>query len=183
MTARDGWDGILEPGETVLWQGQPVPGFTLTARTTTMFVFGLVFSGSAWFMITIMVSMDKVLLWMLGLPFLAAGLSMIAGATVWPPYVQKYTWYTLTQKRAMIATAVPLLDRRLDTYPISTENEIALVDGALQTVYFATGVDRRDGQDVSFKIGFERISEGHKVYRLLCDIQAKAQYPRQRRNR
>jgi hypothetical protein len=181
MEKTMGWDGILDPGESIIWQGRPVPGFQLTGSSLVMTLFGMVFAGFALFWMLTARSMAGEtntgiigLFWLFGLPFLAVGLGIVASATVWPIYRQKHTWYSLTRKRAFIATDLPLAGKQLKSYPITRNDPLELVDGPLQSVYFATESHRSDGTDHTVKIGFERLADGREVYRLLRDIRADA---------
>ena len=49
MTAPAGWEGILDTGETILWQGRPDGKIVLRPANTATFVFGLAFAGFALF--------------------------------------------------------------------------------------------------------------------------------------
>ena len=48
-TAPAGWEGILDPGERILWQGRPVPGIVWRPQQMVTFLFGLAFAGFALF--------------------------------------------------------------------------------------------------------------------------------------
>ena len=183
MNARDPWDGILDDGESILWQGRPTPGWTPTIPRLVKIPFGLFFSGFAvfWmlnaFEMTGGVTGDSPrgiwnLFWLAGLPFFFAGLGIVAWATVWPPYLHKHTWYTLTNKRALIATHVPYSHRRLTSYPITTDSPLELEEGPFQTIIFARETRRGSRKTYTVDISFERISDGREVYRLLREIRA-----------
>ena len=185
MTARDPWDGILDDGESILWQGRPTPGWTPTIPRLVKIPFGLFFSGFAvfWMLKTFettgSVTEDSPawilnFFWLTGLPFFFAGLGIIAWATVWPPYLHKHTWYTLTNQRAIIATHVPFTNRRLKSYPITIDSPLELEEGALQTIIFARETRRANGRNYTVDIGFERITDGRNVYRKMRDIQTQA---------
>lgn len=181
MAKRDGWAGILDPDENILWQGRPVPGFTLTPMSIVKLLSGAIFAGFALFWIIMAsTSISGGLGWffgVFGLPFLFIGLGIMASGTIWPPYRQKHTWYSLTHKRAFIATDLPLVGRQLKSYPMREDDLLELVDGPLQSVYFTSETATSEGRDYAVKIGFERLTDGREVYRMLRDIRANAGQP------
>ena len=183
MSGADEWDKILGPGGEIIWQGQPVPGFEPTVGSFVISLFGGIFTILALFwmaMVSNIVSTAPVsalpeamdYYWLAGLPFLAIGLGIIASVTIWPEYRQKRTWYTLTNKHAYIATNIPITGKRLKPYSIQKCEFLELKDGPLQSVFFAKET-RKDDDDVhTINIGFERIADGHEVYRFLRNIRA-----------
>ena len=50
-SAIPGWEGILDPGEKIVWQGRPEQGFDIAAKDIPSAVFALFFSGFAVFWI------------------------------------------------------------------------------------------------------------------------------------
>lgn len=185
MSKRDPWDGILDDGESILWQGRPTPGWRPTTPRLVKIPFGLFFSGFAVFWMLKAFEMTGGVtgdapggilkfFWLAGLPFFFAGLGIIAGATVWPPYLHKYTWYTLTNQRAIIATHVPFTNRRLKSYPITADSPLELEEGAFQTIIFARETRPGKSKPYTVDIGFERITDGRDVYRKMRDIQTQA---------
>ena len=82
------------------------------------------------------------------------------------------TWYTLTNKRAVIATDIKR--REFTSYPITADNDIRLpLFGPKTTVWFAQHIDpaddHEDTDDITL-IGFELIKEAPYVAKLLEDI-------------
>ena len=45
MNAADPWDGLLDPGEEIIWQGQPAPGVQFEWDNAFMPFFFLFFTG------------------------------------------------------------------------------------------------------------------------------------------
>lgn len=191
MTQGSGWDGILEPGETILWQGQPQPGIIWRDALSPLGLFGVVFTGFSLFWITAAASMlaegpgfPFTLFPLFGLPFLLVGLFMMGGHVVLDAYVRATTWYTLTDRTAYVARAI-LGKRTLESYPIAAMDRLELTDGMPGDVIF--GVARqahpervaRQGRarnklvtGTVTQTGFRKITEARKVWRMIRDRQA-----------
>lgn len=172
MTTPPGWDGILDQDETILWQGRPDTGISLGAQNIVMLVFGLFFSGFALFWMA-MASMAGGYFWMFGLIHFAVGLGIAFGAILWGPFRRRHSWYTLTDRRAFVATDLPVQGKRLKSWPIDADTALELVDGPLQTVNFATEMRRGKNGRYEVAVGFERLRDGKAVYRLMRDTQAR----------
>lgn len=165
-----GWEGILEPGERVLWQGQPTQGLRFDTRTSHT-IMGLVVTAFAigWTIVAARATWDQGLpsaaLPLFGLYFIYQGLGKAGGFALWRAYVHSRTWYTLTDRRAFIATHV-LGQRRLNDWRVAEFGEIVHDYGPPPCVWFAEaprGKNRR--------IGFRDIDEAYTVMSLLRDLQ------------
>lgn len=169
-TAPAGWEGILDPGERILWQGRPVPGIVWRPQQMVTFLFGLAFAGFALFWM-LMAATAGGFFWMFGLIHFGVGLALSFGPIVWPAYMRRHTWYTLTDRRAFIATDAPLLGRRLKSYPIERGTVLSYDAGNPATIHFAHVMRRTKNGSSRSDIGFERIAEGPEVYGLMRQIQ------------
>ena len=170
---RTGWEGILDEGETVLWQGRPDARVVFRIEKAFQFIFGLFFAGFAVFWM-VMASQAGGAFWMFGLLHFGVGLAVAFGALFKDAYRRRHTWYTLTDRRAFIATDMPHKGRVLDSYPITPDTRLIMVDASarLATVNFASEEKRGNkGRRFTVPVGFERIPEGEKVYRLMRNIQ------------
>lgn len=166
-----GWQGILDPGERIVWQGRPDPGFDVPAREIPQGVFALFFSGFAVFWMSKAAEFGGAF-WMFGLIHFSVGLGIFWKAIFGTTARRRRTWYTLTDRRAFIATDFPFKGRELKSYPISADTPITYRAGPLATIHFAR--ERRTGQkgrSYTVNIGFERIAEGDKVIALLRKAQ------------
>ncbi len=173
MTMNAGWESILDPGENIVWQGRPDGAVTLRPRNIMMLVFGLFFAGFALFWM-LMAAQSGGGFWMFGLIHFAVGAGIIYAAVFWGAFKRRRSWYTLTDRRAMIATDLPLVGKRLKSWPITASSVLELEQGPPDTVNFAETVKRtRNGSRV-VPIGFERIEAAREVYRMMRDIQARA---------
>lgn len=170
MSAPAGWGGILDDGEAILWQGRPDGAVKFKVAHLLSGLFGLIFAGFAlvWM---VMASSAGGYFWMFGLIHFFVGLSIGIGPPFWNAWRRRHTWYTLTDRRAFIATDIPLRGRRLASYPIDGDTVLDYQSGDLDTIYFAHEMRRIKNGTRRHDIGFERITGGAEVYRTLRDIQ------------
>jgi len=165
------WQGILDPGEKIVWQGQPDQGFDVAAKEIPKAMFALFFSGFAIFWMS-QAAAHGGPFWMFGLIHFSVGLGIFWKAIFGATQRRRRTWYTLTDRRAFVATDMPFKNRALKSYPITPDSPISYRAGPLATIHFAR--ERRTGdKGRSFiaNIGFERIAEGEKVIALLRKAQ------------
>lgn len=169
--ARDeGWDGILDTDETIIWQGRPDGSFVVTGGMITSGLFGLFFAGFAVFWMVI-ASQGGGFFWMFGLIHFGAGVALVAGTVLGPSFMRRRTWYTLTNQRAFIAKTRPFAGRSLKSYPINADTVIELRDGAPASIMFASQRKRQGKTHKMVPIGFERIDDARNVLQLLRNIQ------------
>lgn len=178
MTASTTWEHILDDDERILWQGKPDGAIVLHPRNIFGLLFGLFFSGFALFWM-IGAAQGGGLFWMFGLLHFAVGLGIVFGAVGWGAFKRRRSWYTLTDRRAFIATSLPLRGNGLKSYPIGAGTQLELVDGPLATVNFHTETKRGENGSYEVPVGFERIADGQKVFRLMRDIQIEAEAGRE----
>lgn len=166
-----GWEGILDEGEKILWQGRPDSGFYLEPWTLIPAAFGLFFSGFALFWMIGAASAGGGF-WAFGLIHFGFGLFIIANSLFGPVIRRRHTWYTLTNRRAFIATDLPWQGKRLKSYPIDKTTQFEHLPGnGLETTYFATEERRGSkGRSYTVKIGFERVEDGEVAWKLLREV-------------
>lgn len=175
-----GWENILAPGETILWQGQPDAGvdWSELARPTT--VFGLAFMAFAIFLLTRPETGGNPVAALAFLVFLIFGAHLAVGRLFWDAYRRGKTHYTLSNRTAFVATDV-MGRRDLRSIPLSRGMPMTLQDSVPGSVVF--GVDERvipgrwqgsrsDGMYVPAKtvrrpVGFLRIANAGQVYGLM----------------
>lgn len=173
-----GWEGILDPSETILWQGQPDGAVHFSARSLPEIGFGVIFAGFAVFWMSSAAAMGAPILFTaFGLPFVLVGLGVILRSNVLAAFRRRRSFYTLTSRRAIIATQMPWSGRSLKSYPITPANALELdEDGSLGTLTFHRENWRdSDGDRRSTSAGFERIPDGRHVLALMRKIQNEAQ--------
>lgn len=166
-----GWEGILDEGEEILWQGRPDPTFHVTGGGVLGALFGMVFSGFAFIWMWVASSSGGPF-WMFGLIHFGAGLAIIGSTFFGPTWKRRHTWYTLSDRRAFVATDLPFKGRTLKSYPIGPATRIEYQKGALATINFAQEWRRGDkGRRYQVKIGFERLEDGDAVMRHIREAQ------------
>lgn len=164
-----GWAGILEPGENILWQGTPAFRLRLGLIDRANAIQGLFMIGFGIFWIWMLPRFD--------LLFIAAGLFMIGiglrqtiGPALTQAYLMKHSFYTLTDRRAILATDSPIRGRRLVSYPVEAGTQIAYSPTEPPSILFGPqtyGVVRP---------GFMYIPEADRVIEMMRQIQ-RAQQP------
>jgi hypothetical protein len=169
--APQGWEGILDKGEKILWQGRPAQGLHISFTKIPVAVFGLFFAGFALFWM-IMASQAGGGFWMFGLIHFTVGVGLTGTALVGETFRHRATWYTLTDRRAFIATDLPWKGRTLESYTIDPDTRLDYRAGDPASIYFARELRRGSkGRSYWANVGFERISGGEKVMRLLRKVQ------------
>lgn len=164
------WDDILDAGEKILWQGRPDGAFTFSLHNNTSFFGWLYLCGFApIYMIIFSDTRDAYLI--MGLLYFCVGIYLIYRPLQKDAITRRYTWYTLTNTRAFIATAVPKSAPTLKSYEITPATVINFRPKMPATIYFAERAIGRDKNLGKFQIGFQRIESGEEVYRLIRDIQ------------
>ena len=171
-TDREGWEGILMPGEEILWQGRPDPSLLFGPKQLGISAFGLVFAGFAaiWMLLA---SSAGGYFWTFGLIHFTVGLAMSFGAFFYAPWRRRHTWYTLTSQRAFIATDLPLFGRKLKSWPIDGDTAISYEPGPRATLHFAREFHQTKNGTRVVPVGFERIAEGDEVHRLMSGIRTR----------
>ena len=169
----DGWEGILDKGETILWQGRPDGAIVFTFTNAFTSLFGVAFAGFALFWM-IMASQAGGGFWMFGLIHFSVGIGLAIGPIGWSAWRRRRTWYTLTDRRAFIATNMAVRGKSLDSYPITDDTVLTLEQGPPDNLFFATRTKPTKNGTRTVKLGFERIDQGREVYRMMRDIQENA---------
>ncbi len=168
--APPGWEGILDPGEAILWQGRPDGKVAWRIGHVFSFLFGLAFAGFALFWM-VMASQAGGGFWMFGLIHFFVGLGLAFGPPFWSAWKRRHTWYTLTDRRAFIATDLPMRGRALKSYPITKSTALDYQAGEPATIHFAHEYRSTKNGSRRVPIGFERIEGGAEVYRIFRHLQ------------
>jgi len=171
----DGWENILDTDEKILWQGQPDGRFRLRGKNIALSIFGLFFLGFSLFWITMASTATSatggagLMFPLFGLPFVLIGLYLVIGIHWFDALGRRKTHYTLTDKRAFIATG--FLGKRLKSYPIDGDTVLELRPGTPGSVFFAKEIRRGKNGTYRIPIGFELIPDAEKVYQIFRTVQ------------
>lgn len=167
----EGWENTLAEGETILWQGRPVPGISFSLAQSFTTLFGLAFTGFALFWM-MQAARSGGYIWTFGLIHFTAGLGVLLGPVLLPAYMRKRTWYTLSTEKAYIADMPILAGKRLRSYPITKDTPIEIKTGTYTTIIFASSQRRgKNNRSYTVPIGFERLTDGDTVRGLIRTIQ------------
>ena len=176
----------LRPGETLLWEGAPAPGFHQRGKAAFLMVFGLPFLilGVALFFFGLRrltqaaTTSDAGLALFLtafALPFGGLGAFLVFGPLVEARTASRDIRYALTTRAAYIARSGRFPS--LKVYPILPSTALELEPGTRAgTVWLHARLERdSDGDLGTTKAGFENIAEGEKVFLLIRELQGKAE--------
>ncbi|HFC04770.1 MAG TPA: hypothetical protein ENJ55_03605 [Rhizobiales bacterium] len=101
--------------------------------------------------------------------FVVIGLYLVIGRFFWDSFKRRHTYYTLTDKRAFVATNT--WKKSLRALPITTSSLVEYQPGKEATIILQRE-SRNTGEGVTtIEHGFEFINDGEKVYRLISEIQ------------
>lgn len=176
MSAAE-WDGILEEGERILWQGSPDPKVQISRAAVRPMLLGvgpIIFAVVMYRVTGPDLSFrdppSYVLYGVMAL-LMAMGLWMIIGAPFREARKRRNSFYTLTTKRAFIGLGG---DRRtLEHHEITEDTPIIFHPGDRATLYFARRIIKSSDPDTSDRIepiGFELIREGDHVHQLMTAV-------------
>lgn len=172
----DGWEGILEPGERVIWQGQPDPTPEFDRLRPGRVITGLAVTGFAlfWtFLASGAVATEGLIGWifpMFGLFFVVLGVRQAGADLLIDAWRRRRTWYSLTNRRAFIASDL-FGKRRLDAYPITPATHFEHDGDDPGSIWFATDFVRTKRGSRRRRVGFERVPESGKVLDMMVRVQ------------
>jgi hypothetical protein len=168
----EGWQGILDPGERILWQGQPDSSVRLADLNPKQSLIGLAILAFAlfWTISAIAAAADQGFVTLFfagfGLFFIWIGFQRAGGYLLIDGYTRSRTWYTLTDRRAFVGTEV-FGKRKLRSFPIGPETVLTIDDEIPGSIWFAKAYGKTGRHDV----GFRRIDGARQVYDLMRKVQ------------
>ena len=165
-----GWEGILAPGERILWQGRPDGRLTFRGHSLGLMFMGAVFSAVALLFMGIGIVAGDLVFTLFPVIHLSVGLGLMFGMPVYGAYARRRTWYTLTDRRAVIATDYWPKGRDITLHEIGPDSPVTLVERPWPGVQFATHHLRTKNGTRILPIGFERIAEARLVHDILHSI-------------
>ena len=169
------WDGILRPGERILWQGAAQSGEPYRQASPAQLI-----AGFAIIVIYALYSFrfadiaenrgEALILHAISGTVIAVFLIHIFGKPMLDAYKVRRRFYTLTSRRAFIGST-PFGRRTLEEWPVNRAMAIEREDGLLRHVHFAGGSFRtRWDKDIE-KIGFRNIPDAAHVHSLMLQVQ------------
>lgn len=125
----------LDPGERLLWAGQPRQGFSLRGHDVFMIPFSLIWGGMVIFMVTIgtvgavqQSGPGGLIFLLFGSPFLAIGLYLIFGRFYFDARSRARTFYGVTNERIIISSG--LFSRNVKSLLLRTLSDVTLTEKA-----------------------------------------------------
>jgi hypothetical protein len=176
------WEDYFQPGERLLWQGAPAPGFHDWPQLVFMSIFGTPFlaAGSAlsfgglWFATQSESPAQlgmTLLATVFGLPFLGIGLYLVIGQWLMAQAAPRRIRYALSTRAAYVAKR--FWARDLAIYPISAGTALELKSrrGVDKVVFYSHRENDSDGTTLT-QGSFDNIADGAQVLRMMRELQA-----------
>ena len=159
--------------EAVVWRGRPDTRISLRWQDYTgLWIGGLSLIAGVYWLYSVPFSAGS--LWWIGVFFVVMAPALILKAIMRSKIMRARTFYTLTDRRAIVSRRASGRGVVHDSYPIDDGMKIALKPGAPASVWFGERhLYRSRGRDVTEKVGFERIAEAPAVYEQMRDIQGR----------
>jgi hypothetical protein len=176
---------LLRPGETLLWQGAPQPGFHQPGKRLLLMVFGLPFllGGLALFGTALLQPVVpgtsewgfSLFLAAFALVFAGIGAFLTLGPVIEARHNATRLRYALTTRAAYILTR--LVTDRVQVFPILTSTPIDIDLGQkVGTVWFHARQQRdSEGDTYVERAGFQNIADASHVFHLLRSLQENPQ--------
>jgi len=174
----------LRPGETVLWEGAPVPGFHQRRLTFFLMLFGLPFLviGVSLFCYSLLLypqaatvpdGGNALVTTAFSLPFAAFGAFLVLGPIIEARSAARDIRYALTSRAAYVIRTGQFPSVRV--YPILPDTALELETGSRAgTVWVHSRRERDSEGDLgTTKAGFENVAEAEKVFLMIRELQAK----------
>lgn len=176
----------LLPGETLLWEGSPVPGLHQRAKAIFLIIFGLpfliigvalIFYGAAHLSTASTLTDTGLALFTaaFGLPFGGMGAFLVFGPLIEARTASRDVRYALSNRAAYIVRQGRFPS--LKVYPIMPSTPLELEPGKrASTVWLHSRLERdSDGDLGTTKAGFENIAEAEKVFLMIRALQGRTE--------
>jgi hypothetical protein len=173
----------LDPGERLLWSGQPRTGVRLRASDAFLIPFSLLWSGFAVFWEGTVFHMNAPLFFKLwGVPFVLVGVYMVFGRFFADARMRERTFYGVTNERILIIRG--LFTQQTKSLPLRNLPEVTLTqrnDGsgtiAFGPTFYASGFpadDSMGGRRRYAAPAFDMIERVKDVYDIIRKAQREA---------
>jgi hypothetical protein len=178
----DAWEDFFQPGETLIWDGAPLPGIHGWGKIIGLALFGIPFlvigTGILVTGLALLVGPTwadfglGVFIAAFSIPFAGIGAFLVFGQGIAAAQAHRRIRYALSTRCAYIGTT--WLKPSLEIYPILKSTPVGLEKGRMaDTVWFHVRNEKDSDGDLSTtRIGFDNIADGDKVLSLIRSIQA-----------
>ncbi|HEY1720112.1 MAG TPA: PH domain-containing protein [Magnetospirillaceae bacterium] len=162
-------DGLLEPGEKILWEGQPRRGLVFRASDIVVIPLSLIWCGFAIYWEYKAAKQPASMVPVLGILFVLIGLHFAVGRFFYDAFVRHGTRYALTNQRVLISLG-GVFTRELQSLPLEGLMNIRLSEtrNGAGTIKFGADPDPRietkPGRTSYLIPVFEGIEDGRTVY-------------------
>ena len=160
-----GLEDAFADNEEILWQDRPVKGVLWNNEVIIGVGIGVLIATGAekWLLKFSQAGSGA---WSLDPTHVILGLLFALVSLAYPVYMRRNTWYTLTNRRAIITTKLPVLGKRFKGHAIAQDSKLEHKKGRLASVYFKEFRKYYGGKyPKTIKIGLENIKEGEIVYK------------------
>jgi hypothetical protein len=179
------FDECLDPGERVLWAGQPRQGIFLRSSDWGLIPFSLMWGGFAIFWETTAVSsmwrgkgvplMFSIFFPLFGVPFVLVGLYFIFGRFFVDAWLRRRIWYGITDRRALII--ITGSNRKVTSFDLRSIGEVNFLqhsDGSGSLVFGPTVVQYRRrawNSGMTQANAFDHIPDATRAYHIVRQVQ------------
>jgi hypothetical protein len=179
---------FLDPGEKLLWSGQPKQGMRLQASDAVMIPFSLMWGGFAIFWEAAALGLvasnghphpkPPVFMALWGIPFVAIGLYMIVGRFFYDTALRRKTWYGVTDRRVIILKS--LFNTNLTSFDYGNLANLNLVERGDHRGDILFGLPQamatfgsRSSRNTAIP-GFYQLTDVRKIFNQIRAIQLQA---------
>lgn len=182
MTPDEQWADILEDGEEILWQGQPDPGWHVDPTRKKSFRFSILFSVISALIFVPFFFSGEWPVYIFGAFFGGISLLLLASDTYFPARTRRYTFYTLTNKRAILGIAKPNKEPTLKFYELTGTGKYTHLPGKIGSIVFDRQYQgtRINDRKQYYAVGFMHFAESEKVWDMVQDLQKEMRSGRKR---
>jgi hypothetical protein len=178
-------DSHLDPGERLVWNGQPKQGIRLQASDWIAIPFSLLWCSFALFWEALALGLYQPksgqthpgsFMALFGLPFVLIGIYMVVGRFFGDALTRRKTWYGVTDKRVIILSS--FLGTRLSSIDLANLTNLNLIErkdnsGDVQFGFIAD-LGMYNSRRRPLIPGFYQIPDARRVYNLIREVQQKA---------